>query len=110
MIVQSVDRSLRLAFTTTDSQTLMIAGITTAITVDKRLIGARGEGMSDGERAKNHHSRCGGRCAVFYAEDRRYQVVCEHCGALVAFRTTDQDRAIKIWNDMPDVLEGKYGR
>ena len=65
---------------------------------------------SDGEMAKNHHSRCGGRCAVFYAEDRRYQVVCEHCGALVAFRTTDHDRAIKIWNDMPDALEGKYGR
>ena len=75
--------------------------------IDYDQLPSRVKEASDGERAKNHHSRCGGRCAVFYAEDRRYQVVCEHCGALVAFRTSSHDKAIKIWNDMPDVLEGK---
>lgn len=59
---------------------------------------------SDGELAKNHGITCGGRCVVFYDEDALYHVECEKCGWLVSFLTTSHDRAIKLWNDMPDAI------
>lgn len=65
---------------------------------------SRGKEASDGEKTKNHGESCGGRCYVFYDESRQYHVECEKCGWLVAFKTTSQDRAIKIWNDMPDCI------
>ena len=76
------------------------------VIIDYDKLPARVKETNDGEKAKSHHSQCGGRCAVFYLEDRRYQVVYENCGPLVTFRTSSQDLAIKIWNDMPDVLDG----
>jgi hypothetical protein len=31
-------------------------------------------------------------------------VECEKCGTLVKYRTNSLDLAIKIWNDMPDIV------
>lgn len=58
----------------------------------------------DGEKTKKHGISCGGRCFVFYVEDRWYQVECEKCGTLVYFRSDSLDHAIKIWNDMPEAI------
>jgi hypothetical protein len=59
---------------------------------------ARGKITSDGEKTRD--CACGGRCYVFYDEDRIYRVDCEHCGTIVVFKSSSQDRAIKIWNDI----------
>ena len=64
----------------------------------------RGKETSDGERTKKHGASCGGRCYVFYDEDRVYHVECENCGMLVTYKTTSLDMAIKIWNDIPDAV------
>ncbi len=58
----------------------------------------RGKITSDGEKTRN--CACGGRCYVFYDEDRTYRVDCEHCGVIVTFKSSSQDKAIKIWNDI----------
>jgi hypothetical protein len=65
---------------------------------------SRGKITSDGEETKRHGTSCGGRCYVFYDEDRQYHVECENCGTIVTFKTTSLDMAIKIWNDMPNVV------
>ncbi|HBC94804.1 MAG TPA: hypothetical protein DCZ10_18380 [Pelotomaculum sp.] len=65
---------------------------------------SRGKETSDGEKTKNHGISCGGRCYVFYDENRWYRVECEKCGTLVKYRTNSLDLAIKIWNDMPDIV------
>lgn len=65
---------------------------------------SRGKEASDGEKTKNHGISCGGRCYVFYDENRWYHVECEKCGTLVKYRTNSLDLAIKIWNDMPDIV------
>jgi transcription elongation factor Elf1 len=64
----------------------------------------RGKETSDGVKTKKHGITCGGRCYVFYDEDREYHVECENCGTIVTYRTTSLDRAIKIWNDIPDIV------
>lgn len=64
----------------------------------------QGKVTSDGEEAKKHGISCGGRCYVFYDEDRQYHVECEHCGTLVTYKARSLDLAIKIWNDMPDLI------
>jgi Fe2+ or Zn2+ uptake regulation protein len=63
---------------------------------------SRGKVTADGEKTKNH--ACGGRCYVFYDENRQYHVECEKCGTLVTFKARSLDWAIKIWNDMPDAI------
>lgn len=65
---------------------------------------SRGKVTSDGEKTKNHGISCGGRCYVFYDESKQYHVECENCGTIVTFKTNSLDWAIKIWNDMPDVV------
>ena len=65
---------------------------------------SRGKETSDGEKAKNHGVTCGGRCYVFYDEDRQYHVECESCGVIVVYKSRSLDLAIKIWNDMPDAI------
>lgn len=72
--------------------------------MDYDSLPSRGKETSDGEKTKNHGITCGGRCYVFYDEQGKYHVECEHCGWLVAFRTSSLDLAIRIWNDMPDVI------
>lgn len=62
----------------------------------------RGKVTSDGEHTRKCH--CGGRCYVFYDEAREYRVECENCGTIVRYKAGSQDRAIKLWNDMPDAL------
>lgn len=64
----------------------------------------RGKVTSDGQKTKNHGKSCGGRCYVFYDENRRYRVECEKCGTLAKFQTNSLDLAIKIWNDMSDTI------
>jgi hypothetical protein len=65
----------------------------------------RGKVSSDGEQTKKHgNSVCGGRCYVFYDENKTYRVNCEKCGTLVTYKARSLDWAIKIWNDMPDVI------
>ena len=58
----------------------------------------RGKLTSDGEKTRN--CACCGRCYVFYDEDRTYRVDCEHCGMIITFKSSSQDKAIKIWNDI----------
>ena len=65
----------------------------------------RGKVTSDGEEARK--CTCGGRCYVFYDEDRQYHIECENCGTVVNFTSSNLDRAIKFWNDMPTAL-GTY--
>lgn len=65
---------------------------------------SRGKIASDGEKVKNHGMFCGGRIYISYEEDRWYLVHCEHCGEIVKVRTDSMDMAIKIWNDMPDMI------
>jgi len=65
-------------------------------------LSSRGKIASDGEETRK--CNCGGRCYVFYDEDRQYHVECENCGTIVAFKTKSQDWAIKIWNDMPTAI------
>lgn len=65
----------------------------------------RGKIASDGEKVKNHGiTACGGRCYVFYDENRQYHVECEKCGTLITYKARSLDYAIKLWNDMPDAL------
>lgn len=68
-----------------------------AVIKDYDKLPSRGKEASDGERTSNH-SGCGGRCYVFYDEERRYRVECEKCGTVVQFKTSSQDDAIKKWN------------
>ena len=42
--------------------------------------------------------QCGGRCCVFYDEDRQYRVECEYCGTVDKFEAPSFDEAIRIWN------------
>ena len=61
-----------------------------------------GKETFDGVKTKNHG--CGGRCFVFYVEDRWYQVECERCGTVAYFKMGSQDHAIKLWNIMPESI------
>lgn len=61
----------------------------------------RGKETSDGEKTRKHGA-CGGRCYVFYDENRWYRVECENCGTLKKFRADGLDLAIKAWNDMQE--------
>lgn len=72
--------------------------------VDYDKMPLRGKETSDGEKTKNHGISCGGRCYVHYDENRWYRVECEKCGNIVKFKSDSLDLAIKIWNDMPDVI------
>jgi DNA-directed RNA polymerase subunit RPC12/RpoP len=66
-----------------------------------------GKVTSDGEKTKNHGTTCcGGRCYVFYDENRKYHVECEKCGSLVTYKARSQDEAIQIWNKMPRHIFG----
>ena len=65
---------------------------------------SRGKATVDGEETRK--CGCGGRCYVFYDEERRYRVECENCGTVVNYKTHSLDMAIKLWNDMPTALVG----
>ncbi|MFA5385083.1 MAG: hypothetical protein WC364_10540 [Eubacteriales bacterium] len=69
----------------------------------------RGKETSEGEKTRKH-ALCGGRCYVFYDENRRYRVECENCGTLKKFRADGLDLAIKKWNDMLDAIGTAGGR
>lgn len=70
----------------------------TARIINYDKLPTRGKITSDGEKARD--CACGGRCYVFYDEDRTYRVDCERCGTIVVFKSTSQDSAIKIWNEI----------
>jgi len=65
---------------------------------------SRGKVTSDGEKTKNHYSECGGRCYVFYDENKQYHVECEKCGTVAIYSAPSMDFAIKMWNDMPSPM------
>jgi len=43
---------------------------------------------------------CGERCYVFYDEDRKYRVECEHCDFKVEFKISSFDKAVELFNEM----------
>ncbi len=70
----------------------------------------RDKESSDGEKAKSHGATCNGGVFISYDENRWYSVHCENCGIIAKFKTNSYDEAIKIWNDMPDVVGMLRGR
>jgi len=58
---------------------------------------SRGKVTHNGEKTKD--CKCGGRCYVFYDENRFYHVECEKCGIRASFTEKSQDNAIRLWNE-----------
>lgn len=67
--------------------------------VDYDKLPRRGKETLDGTKLKPCEE-CGGRCYVFYDEDRHYRVECEDCGNEVEFEHSSMDGAIYHFNSL----------